>query len=85
MNVGSGTGGEMTFLDIISIMSFLIGVQNLDLNVTQEDAQNIQHRTDANAKLILDEIHNHLKEQDKKIDFIIKELEELKHGTERNL
>ena len=85
MNIGSGINGELTFLDTVGILSFLIGVQNLELNVTQEDAQNIQHRSDANAHLILDEIHNHLEEQDRKIDLIIKELEELKHGTERDL
>ena len=85
MNIGSGINGEITFLDTVSIMSFLIGVQNLDLNVTQEDAQNIQHRSDANANLILNEIHKHLEEQDVKIDLILKELEELKNGTERNI
>ena len=83
--IGSGTNGELTFLDTLSIMSFLIGVQNLDLNVTQEDAQNIQHKSDANAHLILNEIHKHLETQDAKIDYIIKELEELKNGTKRNI
>lgn len=85
MNIGSGINGEITFLDTVSIMSFLIGVQNLDLNVTQEDAQNIQHKSDANANFILNEIHKHLEEQDAKIDLILKELEELKNGAERNI
>ena len=85
MNIGSGINGEITFLDTVSIMSFLIGVQNFDLNVTQEDAQNIQRRSDANANLILNEIHKHLEKQDAKIDLILKELEELKNGTERNI
>lgn len=85
MNIGSGTNGELTFLDTVGILSFLIGVQNLDLNVTQEDAQNIQHKSDANAHFILNEIHKHLEEQDEKIDYIIKELEVLKNGIKRDL
>ena len=74
MKVGSGINGEITFLDTLGIMSFLIGVQNLDLNITQEDAQ-----------YILTDIHKHLEKQDAKIDYIIKELEVLKDGTERDL
>lgn len=74
MNVGSGINGEITFLDIIGIMSFLIGVQNLDLNITQDDMQ-----------YVLSDIHNHLQEQDEKIDKILEELEELKNGTKRDL
>ena len=74
MNVGSGINGEITFLDIIGIMSFLIGVQNLDLNITQDDMQ-----------YVLSDIHNHLQKQDDKIDKILEELEDLKNGTKRDL
>ena len=74
MNVGSGTDGEITFLDIIGIMSFLIGVQNLDLNITQDDMQ-----------YVLSDIHSHLQKQDEKIDKILEELEDLKNGTKRDL
>lgn len=74
MNIGSGTNGEITFLDAIGIMSFLIGVQNLDLNITQDDMQ-----------YVLADIHNHLQQQDEKIDRILKELEDLRNGTERNI
>lgn len=74
MNIGSGTNGEITFLDTIGIMSFLIGVQNLDLNITQDDMQ-----------YVLTDIHSHLQQQDEKIDRILKELEDLRNGTERNI
>lgn len=74
MNIGSGTNGEITFLDTIGIMSFLIGVQNLDLNITQDDMQ-----------YVLADIHRHLQQQDEKLDRILKELEDLKNGTERNI
>lgn len=85
MNVGSGADGEITFLDAISLMSFFIGLQNLDLNVTQEDAQKLQKQTDANTSLILDEVHKHLERQDEKIDMILKRLEELQNGIKRDL
>lgn len=74
MNVGSGINGEITFLDILGIMSFLIGVQNLDLNITQDDMQ-----------YVLSDVHKHLQQQDEKIDKILEELEELKNGTKGNL
>ena len=74
MNIGSGTNGEITFLDTIGIMSFLIGVQNLDLNITQDDMQ-----------YVLADIHRHLQQQDEKLNRILKELEDLKNGTERNI
>lgn len=76
MKLGSGESGELTFLDIIAIMGFLVGLENLGMNVTQEDAQALQQKTDANAKLILDEIHKHLKQQDLKLDAIIQRLED---------
>lgn len=65
--LGSGDNGEFTFLDIISLTSFLIGVMNLDENLTQGDLQD-------KAQLILDEIHDHLQQQDNKIDEILRRL-----------
>lgn len=82
MGLGTGDNGEWTFLDIISLMSFCIGLQNLDMNITQEDMQNADHNSAMRADKILQEIHSHLEEQDKKIDKI---LEELKNGRERNI
>ena len=69
--LGSGDNGQFTFLDIISLTSFLIGILNLDENLTQGDLQD-------KAQLILDEIHGHLQRQDDKIDLILQRLEELK-------
>lgn len=65
------------FLDIITLMSFLISLENLDLNVTQEDAQNLERNMDDKMNRLLNEIHAHLEEQDRKIDMI---LEELRNG-----
>ena len=65
--LGSGDDGEFTFLDIISLTSFLIGIMNLEENLTQGDLQD-------KTQLILDEIHSHLQEQDDKIDEILRRL-----------
>jgi hypothetical protein len=67
------------FLDILTLMSFVISLENLDLNVTQEDAQNLEKNMDEKMNRLLNEIHAHLKAQDKKIDEILKELKDDKN------
>ena len=67
---------QFDLLDLIALLSFFVGVENLDLNVTQEDAQRLEHELNNKANLILTEIHEHLERQDKKIEQI---LEVLKH------
>ena len=69
--LGSGENGELTFLDMLSVVSFLIGVRNLQLNVTQEDAQNLQKEFSEKTDLLLQEIHGHLEEQDQRINEIL--------------
>ena len=62
------TGSEnskLDFIDLLSIASFVIALQNLDLNVTQEDAQNLQRELSEKTDLLLQEIHGHLEQQDK--------------------
>lgn len=76
MNLGSGDNGEFTFLDIVSIASFLLGVMNLEENLTQGDKQELQEDLSNKADLLLKEIHRHLQEQDKKLDVILKRLEQ---------
>lgn len=69
MTIGSGEGGEFTFLDIISLVSFYVGLQNYVSNISQEDVQNT-------ADAILKEIHSHLEEQDRKLNSILEILHE---------
>ena len=85
MRAGSGANGELTILDTISILSFLIGVQNLDMNATQSDTQNIQHQLDTNAQIILKEIHKHLEDQDIKMSEALRKLEEIQYDLNRNI
>ena len=60
---------QLDLLDVLSVLSFLIGIMNLDENISQGDLQD-------KAQLILDEIHGHLQTQDEKIDKILEVLNE---------
>ena len=68
MICGSGENGELTFLDLIAIVSFLVGLENLELNITQEDMDKQTADLDAHVneqiQKALAEIHSHLEEQD---------------------
>ena len=66
--------GEWTFLDIITLISFVIGLQNLEMNITQEDMQNTTEKLDSALRKEVADIHRHLQEQDDKIDIILEEL-----------
>ena len=74
--------GQLDFLDLISIMSFVIALMNLDENMTQGDKQELMERFNEKADSLLNEIHQHLEDQDIKLDLI---MEELKHGIERDI
>lgn len=58
-------------INIIDVIGLIIGLQNMQLNITAKDLDNQTHT-------ILDEIHTHLKQQDERIDRIEKIL--LKQG-----
>lgn len=62
---------QLSLLDLLNIASFVIGLQNLEENLTQGDKQDLQKEFTEKTNLLLDEIHGHLKEQDSKIDTII--------------
>lgn len=69
--LGSGDNGEFTFLDQLSIISFLVGIMNLNENLTQGDKQELMEALSEKADTFLKEIHQHLEDQDKKIDKIL--------------
>ena len=66
---------QLSFLDLLNVLSFLIGVENLEENLTQGDKQDLQHDLTVTAEKLLTEIHAHLEAQDKKIDKILNRLE----------
>ena len=76
---GSGKDGELTFVDMIGLMSFAIGLENLDINITQEDmdAQTADLDARVNAKFdkALSDIHTHLRNQDDKIEELLRRTE----------
>ena len=63
---------SLDFIDLLSIMSFIIGLINLDYNATQDDMQRIQAELNNKTDLLLNEIHGHLEEQDR----LLKEIAE---------
>lgn len=74
--MGSGDNGEWTFLDILSLISFCISLQNLKLNIAQEDLDNQTKELDKYLRQNVDDIHGHLAVQDEKLNIILKILKE---------
>lgn len=72
--IGSGDNGELTFLDMLSILSFCVGLQNLDLNIEQQDLDNQTQELDSRLRTVVDDIHRHLQEQDAKLDVLLSEV-----------
>lgn len=72
---------QFELLDVLNIMSFCIGLMNLDENLNQRDKQEILNEFSQKADILLKDIHNHLAEQDEKIDKI---LEEIKNDNRRS-
>lgn len=65
---------QIEFLDLLNIMSFCIGVMNLNSNMTQNDKQDLQKQLNEGINSLLKEVHAHLQEQDNKIDKIMEAL-----------
>ena len=55
---------NIEFLDILNILSFIIGIKNLNKNLSQGKAADL-------LSAAVDDIHKHLAEQDKKIELIL--------------
>ena len=72
--LGNGENGQFTFLDTINLISFFIGMMNLNENMTQGDKQELMKELSKKSDLLLKEIHAHLKDQDKKIESILEVL-----------
>lgn len=72
---------EFSFLDILNVISFLIAIENLNANLTQNDKADLQKDLTDKAEGILKEIHAHLERQDIKINNILSVLKELKNDS----
>ena len=71
-----GTGDNLDFLDTISLLSFLLGIVNLQENLGQSDKQDLQRDLSEKSDVILAEIHKHLEEQDRLLNEIWSKLNE---------
>lgn len=83
--IGSGENGQLQFMDVLSILSFMISCKNLDLNISAEDiarsANDLNSKGDERIERVLKEIHGHLSVQDTKLNIIMQQLEELRNGN----
>ncbi len=68
---------QLTLLDILNILSFIIGILNYNENLTRDDKQELMREIDNKISLVLDKVQKHLEIQDKQLNIIIKRLEEL--------
>ena len=66
----------LDFLDIITLFSFVLSVENLEQNLSQNDKQDLQHDLSEKAEKILKEVHTHLEKQDKLLNDIWSKLNE---------
>ena len=67
---------QFGFLDIITLLGFVISVENLNQNLSQNDKQDLQNDLSEKSERILDEIHRHLQDQDEKLNRIMEILNE---------
>lgn len=63
---------QWELIDILNILSFIIGLLNYNENLTQNDKQDLLSAVSRQTKEILTDIHRHLEEQDKKLDEIMR-------------
>lgn len=66
----------LDFLDIITLLSFVLSVENLEQNLSQNDKQDLQNDLSEKAEKILKEVHTHLEKQDKLLNDIWSKLNE---------
>lgn len=66
---------QYTLIDVLNILSFLIGILNLEENLTQGDKQDLIDNLNKNAQKVLEQINTHLEKQDSKLNKIIDLLE----------
>lgn len=57
-------------------MDLAINIKNLRSNTSQEERQKLEEHFNTKLNNLLLEIHQHLQEQDAKIDLILKKLED---------
>ena len=75
---------QFNTLDILNIMSLMISMQNYGMNLTQNDKQDLLQDLHNSLTENVNDIHQHLLDQDKKIDYLISLLSEIKEKLDKN-
>lgn len=75
---------QFNTLDILNIMSLMISMQNYGMNLTQNDKQDLLQDLHNSLTENVNDIHQHLLDQDKKIDYLISLLSEIKEKLNKN-
>ena len=68
---------ELELLDVITIISFIIQIQNYNENLSQSDKADLMNALDKQTKELLGNIHDDIEEQNKKLDEILERLKEI--------
>lgn len=75
---------ELNSLDMLNLLSFVIGLENLELNITQDNLDKqtaeLDEKVNADVDRALKVIQEHLTIQDMKLNGILSILEEMKDG-----
>lgn len=72
------------FIDIINLASFILAVQNLDLNISTDDLTVKSNELSEDLHKSVKDIHEHLAVQDAKLNALMNRLEEI-YGDTRNI
>ena len=72
---------ELDFIDVLSILSFWISLQNLKINISQQDMDNQTTELTERLEKAINDIHEHLSVQDTKINALLNRLEDLNGNT----
>lgn len=82
--MNNGSRFNQDFLDAISILSFMIGIMNLDENLSQSDKDDMMHQLDEKTNKMLKRIEDDLEEQNEMLREILSRLERLEESDVRS-
>lgn len=69
-----GNGGQFDVMDMLSVMSFLLGLENLQENRQQSAQNDVKAANEKQAKQILSEIGERLDKQDAMLNEILEKI-----------
>ena len=65
------------FIDVLSVVSFIVGIMNYEENLSQSDKDDIIRKSSEDAQRILEHIDKHVDDQNSMLRDIISRLEKL--------